>query len=165
MPANSKPIANMSKNLTRAERAARAQAESELLPERSVQLKAPAYVNSDKTAKKYWRSIVKRIEGISLLDALDTEMLAVYCTMLSRRDAMNELCHQLMLIADDESLSQKERLESMDKLDSLVAKLQSHERTILQYAEKLGLTPSGRVRLAKKRAENIAGEEDDLFGD
>ena len=40
---------------------------------------------------------------------------------------------------------------------------------ILQYAEKLGLTPSGRVRLAQKRAQAAAGAradpDSDLYGD
>ena len=47
--------------------------------------------------------------------------------------------------------------------------MQSLERNILQYAEKLGLTPSGRVRLAQKRAQAAAGAradpDSDLYGD
>ena len=38
-----------------------------------------------------------------------------------------------------------------------------------RYADKLGLTPTGRVRLAQKRAEQASGKaaepEDDLYGD
>ena len=55
------------------------------------------------------------------------------------------------------------------KLDAVSGKMQSLERNILQYAEKLGLTPSGRVRLAQKRAqaaaEARADPDGDLFGD
>ena len=54
------------------------------------------------------------------------------------------------------------------RLDAVSAKMQSLERNILQYAEKLGLTPSGRVRLAQKRAAAAAESRDpdgDLFGD
>ena len=38
---------------------------------------------------------------------------------------------------------------------------------ILQYAEKLGLTPAGRVRLAQKRAAAAEAKDPDgdLFGD
>ena len=55
----------------------------------------------------------------------------------------------------------------MSKLDTLTGKLQALERNLLQYAEKLGLTPSGRVRLAQKRAQAAAEPEPDgdLFGD
>ena len=56
--------------------------------------------------------------------------------------------------------------EAVSKLDTLTGKLQALERNLLQYAEKLGLTPSGRVRLAQKRAQAAAPEpDDDLFGD
>lgn len=55
------------------------------------------------------------------------------------------------------------------KLDAVSGKMQSLERNILQYAEKLGLTPSGRVRLAQKRAQaaaDAAADPDgDLYGD
>ena len=55
------------------------------------------------------------------------------------------------------------------KLDAVSGKMQSLERNILQYAEKLGLTPSGRVRLAQKRAqaaaEARADPDSDLYGD
>ena len=167
MPAKSKPVANMSKNLTKAEREAREQAEAETLPSRSrVKLTAPAYVRNDKAGSKYWRQTIKRMEGITLLDDLDTEMLAVYCTMLSRRDSMNELCRQILTEAEQGELDTDQRLEAMGKVDGLMVKLQGQERTILQYAEKLGLTPSGRVRLARKRAEErTVSDDDDLFGD
>ena len=62
-----------------------------------------------------------------------------------------------------------ELAEDAAKLDAVSGKMQSLERNILQYAEKLGLTPSGRVRLAQKRAqaaaEARADPDGDLFGD
>ena len=63
----------------------------------------------------------------------------------------------------------EEVAEAVSKLDTVSGKMQSLERNILQYAEKLGLTPSGRVRLAQKRAqaaaEARADPDGDLFGD
>ena len=63
----------------------------------------------------------------------------------------------------------EELKEAAAKLDAASGKMQSLERNILQYAEKLGLTPSGRVRLAQKRAqaaaESRADPDGDLFGD
>ena len=57
-------------------------------------------------------------------------------------------------------------IEAASKLDALTGKLQALERNLLQYAEKLGLTPSGRARLAQKRAQAAAPDPDsDLFGD
>lgn len=167
MPAKSKPVANMAKNLTKAEREAREQAEAETLPARTrVNLKAPVYVKADKAAAKYWRQTIKRMEGITLLDDLDTEMLAVYCTMLARRDDMSKLCRAVLDESSKDDPEPDTLLESIGKLDSLMTKLQGQEKAVLQYAEKLGLTPSGRVRLARKRAEERAvSDDDDLFGD
>lgn len=167
MPARSKRMDNMAKNMTKAEREARETAEAETLPARTrVNLKAPPYVRDDKAAAKYWRQTIKRMEGITLLDDLDTEMLAVYCTMLARRDDMNRLCRRVLDEANKDNPEPDVLLESIGKLDSLMTKLQGQEKTVLQFADKLGLTPSGRVRLARKRAEErVVADDDDLFGD
>lgn len=65
------------------------------------------------------------------------------------------------------AMTPDELIEAVSKLDTLTGKLQALERNLLQYAEKLGLTPSGRVRLAQKRAQTAAEPEPDgdLFGD
>ncbi len=92
-----------------------------------------------------------------------------YCIMLARYE---QQCRLLALVskqlkeakADPEAVT-----EAVSKLDTVSGKMQSLERNILQYAEKLGLTPSGRVRLAQKRAsaaaEARADPDGDLFGD
>ena len=108
------------------------------------------------------------MEGISLLDDLDTEILAVYCSMLSRRDTTQALFASLLAEAEADELDGEARVAILGKMDSLMVKLQGQERSILQYADKLGLTPAGRVSLARKRAAKAAGEggeDDDLFGD
>ena len=198
MPTAVKNTENMSKHLTRAEKEKRQQAEAETLPQREkLKLKKPAFVKNDDTANAYWNQILKRMEGLALLDDLDSEMLAGYCSMLSRRDQTTLLIQQLMnqlgisgavarksdkgkspdQLAEEEFerhnrdgtpiLTADALIEAVSKLDTLQGKLQALERNLLQYAEKLGLTPSGRVRLAQKRAQ--AAEEstpdDDLFGD
>lgn len=165
MPSAVKTLENMSKNLTRTEREARAQAEAGLVRP-AVKLKQPSHIRGDKLAGRYWRTILKRMEGIELLDDLDSETLGIYCSMLSRRDTMDALCRQLMTDSAADGLDTEQRLELLDKADGLLVKLQNHEKTILQYAERLGLTPSGRVRLARKRAEAAQVAPDgDLFGD
>ena len=162
---------------------------------RAAKLKKPAIVSSSKRANAYWNQILKQMEGLALLDDLDATVLAGYCSMLARRDQTTLLIGQLMdrlgvqgAVEDgtrrrrkDTALSDRERedsakaapvltpdelVEAAAKLDALTGKLQALERNILQYAEKLGLTPSGRVRLAQKRAQAAAEEPDgDLFGD
>ncbi|MCI9366849.1 MAG: P27 family phage terminase small subunit [Oscillospiraceae bacterium] len=162
---------------------------------RKPELKKPAIVRANKRANAYWNQILKQMEGVVLLDDLDATVLAGYCSMLARRDQTTLLIAQLMdklgvqgAVEDgakrrkkdadlsdrewEESakgaqvLSPDELVEAAAKLDALTGKLQALERNILQYAEKLGLTPSGRVRLAQRRAKAAAEEpDDDLFGD
>lgn len=147
---------------------------------RKPELKKPAIVRANKRANAYWNQILKQMEGVVLLDDLDATVLAGYCSMLARRDQTTLLIAQLMdklgvqgAVEDgakrrkkdadlsdrewEESakgaqvLSPDELVEAAAKLDALTGKLQALERNILQYAEKLGLTPSGRVRLAQRR--------------
>ena len=162
---------------------------------RAAKLKKPVIVSSSKRANAYWNQILKQMEGLALLDDLDATVLAGYCSMLARRDQTTLLIGQLMdrlgvqgavedgtrrrrkdaALSDQEwedsakaapALTPDELVEAAAKLDALTGKLQALERNILQYAEKLGLTPSGRVRLAQKRAQAAAEEPDgDLFGD
>lgn len=162
---------------------------------RKPELKKPAIVRSNKRANAYWNQILKQMEGLVLLDDLDATVLAGYCSMLARRDQTTLLIAQLMdklgvqdavedgakrrkkdaALSDREweesaksasVLSPDELVEAAAKLDALTGKLQALERNILQYAEKLGLTPSGRVRLAQRRAKAAVEEpDDDLFGD
>lgn len=197
MPTAVKAAENMTKHLTQAEREAREQAEADVLPDRGreAKLKKPAIVSSNKRANTYWNQTLKQMEGLVLLDDLDSTVLAGYCSMLARRDQTTLLVNQLMkrlgvqdavengakrrksdaALTDREwedsaksapVMTPDELVEAVSKLDTLTGKLQTLERNILQYADKLGLTPSGRVRLAQKRAAAMGETKtDDLFGD
>ena len=198
MPAATKNLENMTKHMTQAEAELRQQAEREVIPQRKkLKLKKPAFVARNKRANAYWNQILKRMEGLVLLDDLDSEMLAGYCSMLARRDQtillVNDLYARLGVsgaveplpgkkpdgaLSDEEwersaqappdPMTPDELIEAVSKLDTMTGKLQALERNLLQYAEKLGLTPSGRVRLAQKRAAAAAENKDpdgDLFGD
>ena len=165
MPKPPKTLENMTKHLTGEEAAARAEAEAALLPDRPhLRLKPPPYVREDKAAARYWRGILKRMEGLSLLDSLDAEILGVYCAMLARRDRAQAVFASLL-----EAAAEGANQEAQARLEGLFNKLQGQERVILSYADKLGLTPAGRLHLARKRAAQAAGEggDDDsgLFGD
>ena len=195
MPTAVKSSANMTKHLTQAELEARQMAEEEIMPQRRrTRLKKPGFITGSRAANAYWNQILKRMEGLALLDDLDSEMLAGYCSMLARRDQTTLLINQLMkrlgvqgavesgakrrksdaALSDQEwedsaksdpAMTPDELVEAVSKLDTLTGKLQALERNILQYADKLGLTPAGRVRFAQKRAQAAAAEpDDDLFG-
>lgn len=163
MAKNAKTLENIDKHLTSAEIKAREQAEAEVLPERmTVSLKQPKYVKQDKIARRYWNDILKRMEGVAILDDLDTEMLGIYCAMLSRRDATQAVLDDAL--QDAAGLDGTERVSAVGKLSDLQAKLNGLEKTLLTYAEKLGLTPSSRAALARRRAAAVE-EPDELFGD
>lgn len=171
MPTLSKPLDNMSKNLTAQEREARELAEEGVLPDRGreVRLEKPAMMAKNATAARYWKKVLERMEGLLILDDLDSDALGVYCMMLARYEAQCKLLSDLSrLLKEMDDPDSKEVAGLLEQLDSISGKMQSLERNILQYAEKLGLTPSGRVRLAQKRAAAAAAGADadgDLFGD
>ena len=197
MPTAPKASDNMTKHLTQEEREAREQAEAGMLPDRGrgPKLKKPAIVSSNKRANADWNQTLKQMDGLVLLDDLDSTVLAGYCSMLARRDQTVLLINQLMdrlgvqaavetgarrrkidakmsdrewemSAKSDPALSPDELVEAVSKLDTLTGKLQALERNVLQYADKLGLTPSGRVRLAQRRASAAGSDQaDDLFGD
>ena len=155
MPTPAKPVDTMSKHMTAAEREARMLAEDQLKPLReTVCLKKPPWLKGK--GAKYWKSILARMSDTAILDDLDGEMLAAYCSQLQHRE-------ELVAMLD------KARGAATPDQDSILAiskQINAQDRSLLAYAEKLGCTPSGRVRLAQRRA-SAAAESDpngDLFG-
>lgn len=171
MPTLPKALDNMSKNLTQEERELREQAEEGVLPDRGQEpnLERPALMTKNPTAARYWRKVLERMDGLVILDDLDSDTLGVYCVMLARYEQQCKLLAAASRQLKDANGDPEAVAEAVSKLDTMSGKMQSLERNILQYAEKLGLTPSGRVRLAQKRAQAAAAAQTDpdgdLFGD
>lgn len=170
MPTPAKALDNMSKNLTEEGRQLREQAEAGVMPDRGREsrLEKPDIMTKNPAAGRYWRKVLERMDGLVILDDLDSDALGVYCVMMARYETQCRLLTQ----AAKALKSAKDDPEAVEaaaaRLDAVSGKMQSLERNILQYAEKLGLTPSGRVRLAQKRAAAAAENKDpdgDLFGD
>lgn len=170
MPTPAKALDNMTKNLTDEERQLREQAEAGVMPDRGREskLEKPAIMTKNPAAGRYWRKVLERMDGLVILDDLDSDALGVYCVMMARYETQCRLLAQAakaLKSAEDDP----EAVEAAAaRLDAVSGKMQSLERNILQYAEKLGLTPSGRVRLAQKRAAAAAENKDpdgDLFGE
>lgn len=155
MPTPVKSMESMSKHLTNAEKQARELAEGTVNPDRggAVILKKPPWLKGK--GASYWRSILARMENTAILDDLDSEMLAIYCAQLQERDALQA----------DLLEARAEAEPDMEQILSITKQLNAKDARIRDYASDLGCTPSGRVRLAQKRA--AAAEEDpngDLFG-
>ena len=154
MPTPVKTLDNMSKHLTKAEISERETAEA-MLPSRAP--KRPKLIIQDKAAKKHWNRILKDMEGLDIIDVLDTDALAIYCAKLARRDDLQAryLAWRDRYDADPDNATLKTMIGLSDSLQSI-------ERELLSYASKLGLTPESRARLAQRIAEQ---DEDDPDGD
>ena len=171
MPTPVKSLDNMTKKLTNEEREIRQQAEEGVIPDRGREsrMEKPAIMTKNAAAGRYWKKILERMDGLVILDDLDSDALGVYCVMMARYEQQCKLltlaAKQLKDARDDAQAVS----DAVAKLDAVSGKMQSLERNILQYAEKLGLTPSGRVRRAQKRAQAAADAradpDGDLFGD
>lgn len=171
MPTAAKTLDNMSKNLTAKERGLRAAAERDTIPDRTggVRLKPPPIMTGIPGASGFWKRTLERMEGLVILDDLDSDALGVYCVMMARYkqqcSLLNKAAKRLQAAGDNTDAVS----EAVEQIDAVSAKMTTLEKTILQYADKLGLTPSGRVRLAQRRAAAAAvaaaDPDGDLYGD
>lgn len=133
------------KHWTAKQKAARESA-AQSVKRAEVIITAPDYLSSGALA--IWKRVVddaRELGDGSLLDNLDTDMLASYC------DAVNKA----------QILSKK--IDDGDELrdDDDIKILQGWYRVIASYAEKLGFTPQARARLVKKRSDE---DLQDAFG-
>lgn len=133
MPTPIKSADRIAGHRSNAELAIRQQAQAAVVREK-VTLRPPDRVKNDLVAYKYWKKTLKRMDGVDLLDDLDTDMLAAYCVQSSMRDKLYDM---YATVPAEETLM----------------RMQAQERLILQYATRLGLTAESRARLAKKKAE------------
>lgn len=156
MPTPVKSLDNMSKHLTQAELEARG-AQEAVMPSRTP--KKPKLILRDKAAGKHWSRILRDMAGLEIIDVLDTDMLAIYCAKLSRRDDL-----QTKYLQVRELYAAEPDNANLKILISLSDEMQSIERDLLAFASKLGLTPESRARLAKRMAEQEEYDPDaDLF--
>lgn len=152
MPSNVVRLENMSKHLTKEERKRREQAES-VQCRRLVRLLEPKAVKQNQEAHEYWKKTVALIKGLDLLDNADADMLGRYCTMSARMDMLERMME-----------SSIDTVRTVD--EKILTRIESTERNLLNYAEKLGLTPTSRARLAVKKAQKKKEDPDaDLYGD
>ena len=169
MPTPTKRIDQMSKHLTKAERERREAAEAGIMPARGKPKQAPGIVRADKAAKKYWDAIWGDMEPLEILDAVDQYAMASLCSLLSMRDTLAKLVPELLRRAEEMELEGVDELtalaDALGQCSALSLKRLKIEAQALALEDKLGLTPSGRSRLAVHRQEAEARDpDDDLFG-
>ena len=171
MPTAPKALENIEKNLTNQERQLRAEAEAACIPDRGghVKLKPPPIMTGISGASGFWMRTLERMQGLAILDDLDSDTLGVYCVMMARYKQQCSLLNQAGKALKAAGSDPEAVADAVAQIDAVSAKMTTLEKNILQYADKLGLTPSGRVRLAQKRAAAAAAEQADpdayLYGD
>jgi phage terminase small subunit len=144
MPTPLKTTPNMRKHLTKAELTARQNAESEQAPKqksasKQANIVAPAWLSDE--ARKIFNWQKRKLRNQGVLDPADAELLGMYADAVARYNAsLYELVGPLV-----------------DPRSSTVA--QAWSRLALGYAEKLGIGPNARARLAKKKAEAPPADE------
>lgn len=133
------------KHWTKKEVDARQAAAETMSRKEPIKMRVPEWLDED--ARKVWRQTLKRLEGVEMLDCSDTEMLGIYCDAVSN---YRKLSKGLVTILDEEG-------QTIAMEDSIKA-IQAWMRVIASYADKLGLTPAARARLAKKKADEVIDE-------
>ena len=137
---------NMTKHLTTKERTARAEASAKFKRDK-VKLTMPGRVKNNAAAAEYWKKYIKMLRKMEVLDDVDADVRGRLCLIYARMDRMQDELDASEMMSQD-----------------LLNRLESAERNALSYAQKLGLTPESRARLAKKIAEKPAEDPDaDLF--
>jgi P27 family predicted phage terminase small subunit len=144
MPTPVKRSGNIRKHLTNAEKAARNRAEGALSRQGRVSLRVPKWLDAE--ARAIFMETKRRLKGLELLDNADAELLGIYCDAVAKYRAASRLVTKV-----DKDGKPIEDSQAADK--DTIAGCQSWARLVAGYAEKLGLTPNARARLAKKKAE------------
>lgn len=131
MPTPYKRIENMAKHMTKAEREARLNAEQGLRHATPrVIIKAPKWLSPE--ARAIFDQTKKRMASFEVLESSDADVLALYA---------------------DAVANYKTTVDALKDTGKGADVAQSWSRLALSLAEKLGISASGRARLARKKAQ------------
>ncbi len=143
------------KHWTAAEVAARQVAQEQAQRTKRVTLKPPAWVKESEAVLAVWKDVIKKLRGIELLDNIDSELLALYCDAIVQYRACSRRISMPVHREDGEEPA---------PIDEPIKAMQAWSRIVAMYADKLGLTPGGRARLAKRKAEKVLDPFAESFG-
>jgi phage terminase small subunit len=108
-------------------------------------IEAPIWISAE--GRKIWDKKIAEIRGLKgsseLLDALDSEILALFCDAVA---LYKRISNKRRLTIDDHKI------------------MQTYMLRIKGYSELLGFTPGARARLIKRRSDDPQGGEKDKFG-
>lgn len=149
---NPKVLGNISGHMTNAEKEERERQEN-LFSRENVLLQLPDYLDGDKNAQKIWCQVTDNAEDFKLFDNLDADTLGSYCCITSR----------IITLRAKYTSAVKGHRKNADIMD-ISKELRLLEALQLNYANKLGLTPESRARLAMKITEPEEDSDADLYG-
>lgn len=131
----------------------RAAAAQKLQRKKPAKLKVPIWL--DDAARQVWKRTMKDMADFEILDKVDEESLATYC------DAVARYRESTMKVREEGYTTTN--AQGGESVSPYVRAAQSYARIMMQYADKLGLTPNSRARLAKKIADEKVDPNADLF--
>jgi P27 family predicted phage terminase small subunit len=146
------------KHWTQAEVDARRRAAERLQRQNRPKLKCPAWLKNDRPAYAIWSKLLKDAKAFDLLDLLDANTLATYCKLEAEKTQI------IMTMIDMDATPLEKRKDGHATVRvALTEDLERISKTSLAHAEKLGLTPNSRARLAKRLAETEEDPNEHLF--
>lgn len=141
------------KHWTKKEVEARTKAAQKTIRKKRTNLRMPGWLGED--AQAIWKKTIRDMKGLDILDRVDEDLLATYCDAVARyREATQRVA--------DEGFTTHSAQGGLT-VSPYVRAAQSYARIMMQYADKLGLSPNSRARLAKKIADEEADANADLF--
>lgn len=131
----------------------RAAAAQKLQRKKPAKPRVPMWLDDE--ARQVWKKTMKDMAGFEILDKVDEESLAIYCDAVARyREAAMKIREEGYTTTN---------AQGGESVSPYVRASQSYARIMMQYADKLGLTPNSRARLAKKIADENTDPNADLF--
>lgn len=167
-------------HLTKAEIAARLEAEVKLGVTELAKLKKPSFVSRDKAANAHWNQLVKEYkaaadQGIELLSSSDVGMLALYCKTYSEYERLQKAYQRIDSIASDsdplyqyileqddfamKAMAQIASLASIEGILRIETAINKKMDMLLKMQDRLFLNPLAKVKnvpKAKKEAPKSA---------
>ena len=106
----------------------------------------PSFLTTYATNTLGATKVLAGMKDYDILDLLDADTLGLYCSKLARWEEIERAYSELRERYREDGYQGKD----LKLLAALSSELQSLEAGILTYATKLGLTPDGRARLARR---------------
>jgi P27 family predicted phage terminase small subunit len=117
-----------------------------------VRLRPPDWLMLDPLTADVWKRTIRRLKGFVIMDDLDSDSLAVYCQAVAGFESLAKNPVPPPVKSGDPEVDWDRQMTYRAAVANRDEEMRKWSRTIVTYAEKLGLTPNGRARLARRKA-------------